>query len=79
MNAVVTVSASVQGNAEMGMKRRLTEVQEVPGSQLPFRLIKRRTGVRLGSFRDMIELDRFLTGYSLADLQVKPTRRRSRS
>lgn len=78
MNAVVTVSASVQGNAEMGMKRRLTEVQEVPGSQLPFRLLKRRTGVRLGSFANMHKLDEFLAGYSLADLQVKPTRRRSR-
>jgi len=78
MNAVVTVSETGRGLPEMGAKRRLTTWEEVPGSDLPFRLFKRRTGVCLGSFVSQEALDEFLSGYSLESLQVAPTRRRVR-
>lgn len=78
MNAV-TVSAGGMGDAEMKLKRRLTEVQEVPNSDLPYRLKKRSTGVTLGAFEHASDVTEFLSRYSLTLLQVKPTRRRSRS
>ncbi len=59
-------------------KRKLVDYEIVEGSELPIRVAKKKTGVSLGRFEDSEAADRFLRDYSLAHLQSKPTRRRSR-
>ena len=61
---------------ELKAKRKLVEVKELTASELPFRVIKRRTGVVLGGFKDRDEVTRFLKSIPLATLAVKPTRKK---
>lgn len=59
---------------ELKKKKSLTEVGIVQGSEHPFRLKKKRTGVVLGSFPTMFKLDEFLEKYPLEQLAAKPTK-----
>lgn len=63
--------------AEYKRKRRLVTVKEVPSSDLPIRVTKERTGVILGSFETRGQADEFIRGFPLAQLETRPTRRRS--
>lgn len=63
---------------ELALKLKLVEITPVPQSQLPFRVIKKRTGVVLGSFRTQDDVVEFLDGYALSHLQNNPTRKRIR-
>jgi hypothetical protein len=63
---------------ELALKLRLVEITPVPQSQLPFRVIKKRTGVVLGSFRTQDDVVAFLNEYALSHLQSSPTRKRFR-
>lgn len=55
-------------------KKALIEVVIVKGSDHPFRLKKKRTGVTLGSFETMLKLERFLEDYPYDKLAAKPTK-----
>ncbi len=63
--------------AEYKRKRRLVTVKEVASSDLPFRVTKEKTGVILGSFETKGQADDFIRDYPLAQLEIRPTRRRS--
>lgn len=60
---------------ERRQKLKYIELQTVPASELPFRVIKERTGVLLGSFETQEAADDFIDGYPLEKLKSKPTRR----
>jgi len=76
MNSAVLPSA-FERVKENKQKRKYIKIDHVPKSELPYRVLKERTGVTLGSFKTMIEVDEFIDGYSLAALQSKPTRRKA--
>lgn len=59
---------------QLKKKKALTEVVTVKGSDHPFRLKKKRTGVTLGSFENMLKLDKFLNDYPYEQLAAKPTK-----
>lgn len=76
MNSAVLPSAFERAK-ENKKKRTYIKIDHVPTSDLPYRVKKERTGVTLGSFSTMIEVDAFIDGYPLAQLASKPTRRRA--
>lgn len=76
MNSAVLPSAFERAK-ENKQKRKYIKIEEAPKSELPFRVLKERTGVVLGSFKTKVEVDAFIDGYPLAQLESKPTRRRS--
>lgn len=76
MNSAVLPNAYNQA-MENKKKRKYIEIEHVPASDLPYRVLKKRTGVKLGSFETQKALDEFVDNYPLAQLESKPTRRRS--
>lgn len=76
MNSAVLPSAFERAK-ENKQKRKYIKIDHVPASELPYRVTKERTGVVLGSFKTKLEVDEFIEGYPLAQLESKPTRRRS--
>lgn len=76
MSEVALLSPEEQA-AEYKRKRRLVKVTTVANSGLPYRVSKERTGVVLGSFETEGQVRDFINAYPLAQLEVRPTRRRS--
>lgn len=77
MTAEVSPSTAEKA-LENAKKRKLLDIKHIPASQLPYRIAKERTGVVLGSFTTELEVDTFIDGYPLKQLQSIPTRRRTR-
>lgn len=69
---------AIQASAEYKQKRKLVTVEKVIGSEVPFRLSKKKTGVQLYAAADMNSIVLFLHNYSLDSLTVVPTRRSRR-
>jgi hypothetical protein len=77
MDTVATRSA-MDERRELAAKRRLVEIVHVPKSQIPYRVLKRSTGVCLLNAQREQEVSDFLDKVSLESLRVKPKRRLSR-
>ena len=56
-------------------KRALIQVKHVPASDLPYRVVKRRTGVIMASFLTTDHVDAYVDSLDLEQLSRKPTRR----
>lgn len=77
MSTVVDATAC-EKEQDYKKKLKLVEIEIAESSELPHRVIKKKTGVTLGRFANPGEVAKFLNDYPLSHLQSKPTRRRSR-
>lgn len=66
-----------KGSPEFRAKRKLIKLEFVEKSQLPFRVLKRRTGVVLGSYKTIEEVETFIDRLSLEQLDTKVSRGRT--
>lgn len=69
---------AIQATPEYKEKRKLVTIETVAGSEVPYRLTKKKTGVQLFAAVNMNEIVLYLNSYSMASLTVVPTRRRKR-
>lgn len=62
--------------AELKARKKFVRIEHVPLSQLPYRVVKIRTGVVEGSFSTHGAAENFILALDLVALSKKPTRRR---
>ncbi len=75
MSTIAAALATAE-RRELAAKKKHVEIQHVPTSDLPYRILKRNTGVLLHHCRMEGEVDIFLQGVTLESLSAKPTSRR---
>lgn len=77
MSAIV-LPVSKESRNMLSRRRRYVQIKHIAASQLPYRVIKRVTGVTLASFETLEQVADFLLSCNEETLTKAPTNRRRR-